>query len=192
MDGSVLSSHNGGYIEELYQAWKTDHASVGAPWSEIFQEQESARRLVESVGDGRGAAMVSSDLVYKQSRVDSLIWGYRDVGYLYARLNPLAAGQGEQMNYYAQPAHTYEQLTLEEYGLKESDLSLEFSAGRALQPSRMELSEIIRALRQTYCRYGGGGVPSHPEQAHPAVADSADGIRAQPARLFPAGQGGNP
>ncbi len=151
MDGSLLSTANLQYIEELYETWKTDKDSVDASWAELFRDQESARRLVESVSTAGGDGLVSSDLVYKQSRVDSLVWGYRDVGYLYARLNPLSPAEGEQRNYYAQPAHTYEQLTLEEYGLSESDLETEFSAGRALQPSRMKLSEIVKALRETYC-----------------------------------------
>ena len=88
---------------------------------------------------------------YKQSRVDSLLWAYRDVGYLYAHLNPLAPAEGEQKNYYTEPAHTYEQLTLAEFGLSDADLETEFWAGSVLSASKMKLSEIIRALRETYC-----------------------------------------
>ena len=58
-------------------------------------------------------------MVYAQSRVDSLVWAYRDVGYLYAHLNPLAPAAGEQENYYTEPAHAYEQLTPAEFGLSE-------------------------------------------------------------------------
>jgi 2-oxoglutarate dehydrogenase E1 component len=151
MNGTILSASNLAYIESLYKTWQADRLSVDGKWDELFREQESARRLEESATGPGEETLVSSDMVYKQGRVSSLIWGYRDVGYLYARLNPLAPADGEQRNYYSQPTHTYEQLTLEEYGLSESDLETEFSAGRAFKPARMKLSRIIAALRETYC-----------------------------------------
>jgi 2-oxoglutarate dehydrogenase E1 component len=148
--GSPLSAVNLPLLEELHEAWERDPHSVDGAWDEVFSEEQSASVLKESVVGAAGAQMVSSDMVYKQSRVDSLIWAYRDVGYLYARINPLAPTEEEQKNYYAEPAH-FEQLTLAEFGLSEEDLDREFSAGRALSPSRMKLSEIIRALKETYC-----------------------------------------
>jgi 2-oxoglutarate dehydrogenase E1 component len=150
-DGSALSAANLPWLEELHEAWKHDAHSVDDAWDEVFTEEESASTLKESVAGAPTAQMVSSDMVYKQSRVDSLIWAYRDVGYLYAHINPLAPAEGEQKNYYTDPAHSFEQLTLGEFGLSEEDLEREFSAGRALSPSRMKLSEIIRSLRETYC-----------------------------------------
>ena len=150
-DGTVLSAANLAWLEDLQADWERDAHSVDPRWDEIFRDQAGTGALQESMEAGRLAHLVSSDLVYKQSRVDSLIWGYRDVGYLYAHLNPLTPGEGEQKNYYTESVHTYEQLTLAEFGLTGEDLDAEFSAGRALSPSRMKLSEIIRALRETYC-----------------------------------------
>ncbi|MGA2478010.1 MAG: 2-oxoglutarate dehydrogenase E1 component [Spirochaetia bacterium] len=150
-DGSALSAANLPWLEELHEAWEQDAHSVDGAWDEVFSEEESAETLKESVAGAPTAQMVSSDMVYKQSRVDSLIWAYRDVGYLYAHINPLAPAEGELKNYYTEPLHAFEQLTLGEFGLTEEDLEREFSAGRALSPSRMKLSEIIRALRETYC-----------------------------------------
>jgi 2-oxoglutarate dehydrogenase E1 component len=150
-DGQALSAINRPWLEELHEAWLRDARSVDDKWGELFQEEESTEVLQESIAGPKAPAMVPSDTVYKQSRVDSLIWSYRDVGYLYAHLNPLAPAEGEQKNYYTEPAHTYEQLTLSEFGLTEEDLEREFSAGRVLMPSRMRLADIIAALRQTYC-----------------------------------------
>ena len=150
-DGSALTAANLPWLEDLHEAWKREPGSVGDQWDEVFREEESTERVKESIEGAGRPRMVSSDVVYKQSRVDSLIWGYRDVGYLYAHLNPLAPAEGEVKNYYAEPAHTYEQLTLQEFGLSEEDLDKEFSAGRVMSPSRMKLSDIIRALRKTYC-----------------------------------------
>ena len=150
-DGSALSAVNLPWLEDLHEAWERDSHSVDNRWDEVFREEESAQVLLQSIEGNGVPPLVSSDMVYKQSRVDSLIWSYRDVGYLYAHLNPLAPAEGEQQNYYTEPAHNYEQLTLAEFGLTEEDLDKEFSAGRVMTPSRMKLSEIIRALRQTYC-----------------------------------------
>ncbi|HUI71499.1 MAG TPA: 2-oxoglutarate dehydrogenase E1 component [Spirochaetia bacterium] len=151
-DLSVLSSVDIPWIEELHQKWQADPKSVGPQWNEFFQNQESnhialKRRGAAATGEGP----VPTDMAFKQSRVDSLLWGYRDVGYLYAHLNPLAPAEGEQRNYYAEPAHTYEQLTLSEFGLSESDLPSEFWAGSVFSRSKMRLAEIINALRETYC-----------------------------------------
>jgi 2-oxoglutarate dehydrogenase E1 component len=149
--GTPLTAANLAWLEELHEAWEQDAGSVDASWDEIFRDQAGTAALQEAMEAGTLSRLVSSDMVYKQSRVDSLIWGYRDVGYLYAHLNPLTPGEGEQKNYYTEAVHSYEQLTLAEFGLSEADLDTEFSAGRGLAPSRMKLSEIVRALRQTYC-----------------------------------------
>ncbi|HET6486523.1 MAG TPA: 2-oxoglutarate dehydrogenase E1 component, partial [Spirochaetia bacterium] len=148
-NGSPLSVINLSWLEELHREWRADPGSVDGAWDTLFRDTESNRLLEDSVNGP--TSLVSSDQVYKQSRVDSLIWSYRDVGYLYAHLNPLAPAEGEQRNYYAEPEHTYEQLTLAEYDLSEQDLDSEYSAGRAFLPSRMKLSELIKALQQTYC-----------------------------------------
>ena len=144
-DSSILSSVDVPWIEELHERWLADPSSVEPQWNEFFQDQESSHIALKR----RGGAVASegalpTDMAFKQSRVDSLLWGYRDVGYLYAHLNPLAPAEGEQKNYYAEPAHTYEQLTLTEFGLSESDLQSEFWAGSVFSRSKMKLADIIR------------------------------------------------
>lgn len=119
-------------------------------WAHYFLQQES----------DTGPAPVSpvtppshaQDMAYKQSRVDSLLWAYRDIGYLYAQLNPLGGDYGPDHTYIHSEEHSrYEQLTLENFGLEPSDLDDEFSAGRGLEPSRAPLRDIIKGFRQTYC-----------------------------------------
>ena len=151
-DTSVLSSVEIPWIEELHERWRADPTSVEPQWNDFFQNQESNHiALKRRGGAAPGEVPVPTDIAFKQSRVDSLLWAYRDVGYLYAHLNPLAPAEGEQKNYYAEPAHTYEQLTLSEFGLSESDLLEEFWAGSVLSRSKMKLADIIQALRETYC-----------------------------------------
>ena len=53
----------------------------------------------------------------KQSRVDSLLWAYRDVGYFYAYLNPLRPKHEPSRNYlYPRAKGAYEQLSIEAFG----------------------------------------------------------------------------
>jgi 2-oxoglutarate dehydrogenase E1 component len=80
-----------------------------------------------------------------------MINGFREVGYIYAHLNPLAPEEGEESNFYTEPTHTYAQLTLAEFGLGPEDLDTEFSTGGTLSAGPMKLSEILQALKDTYC-----------------------------------------
>ncbi|MBN1361095.1 MAG: 2-oxoglutarate dehydrogenase E1 component [Sedimentisphaerales bacterium] len=133
------------YIEDLYLAWQRDPAAVGRAWDAHFRGAGSP--------DGHPAqAPPSQTMAYKQSRVDSLLWAYRDVGYLYARLNPLGGDYGPGHHYLRRPeARVFETLTLEEFGLDQEDLDTVFSAGRAMRPSQAPLREIVKAFRETYC-----------------------------------------
>ncbi len=89
---------------------------------------------------------------YKQGKVESLIWAYRDVGYLYARLNPLVGYYSADLLYMnEQDQGIYETLTLREFGLDEGDLDTVFSSVRVLQPPLAPLRDIIQSLRETYC-----------------------------------------
>ncbi len=91
-------------------------------------------------------------MAYRQSRVDSLLWAYRDIGYLYAKLNPLGGDYGPEHDYLRHKDEgVYEKLTLEEFGISEGDLDTVFSAGRAMKPPRAPLREILKAFQETYC-----------------------------------------
>jgi 2-oxoglutarate dehydrogenase E1 component len=95
------------------------------------------------------------DFAYKQSRVDSLLWAYRDVGYLYADLNPLGESYSEKFTSLSQvKEQSYHRLTLEEFGLSEADLDTEFVVGGGKR-LRMSLRGIIEKFRTTYCGYIG-------------------------------------
>jgi 2-oxoglutarate dehydrogenase E1 component len=86
-----------------------------------------------------------------QARVESLLLAYREVGYFYARLNPLLPDREPGANYlYPRARGAYERLSLEAFGLSVADLDREFSAGWLL-PAKAPLREILRALDQTYC-----------------------------------------
>ncbi|MCP4454778.1 MAG: 2-oxoglutarate dehydrogenase E1 component, partial [Planctomycetes bacterium] len=83
---------------------------------------------------------------------DSMLWAYRDIGYLYAQLNPLGGDYGPDHTYIHSEEHArYEELTLEHFGLEARDMDTVFSAGRSLEPNRAPLRDIVKGFRQTYC-----------------------------------------
>jgi 2-oxoglutarate dehydrogenase E1 component len=152
-NGSPITAVNRPWIEDLYESWSRDPGSIGHPWDEVFREEESAPPLEWRPAPRTGGACAEEEFAYKQNRVDGLIAGYREVGYIYAHLNPLAPPKGGEVNFYTEPTHTYAQLTLEEFGLSKDDLVIEFSTGGALSSKPMKLSEIVAALQETYCSH---------------------------------------
>jgi 2-oxoglutarate dehydrogenase E1 component len=156
----VIFEDNLGYLEALYRAWQEDSAALDPSWQAWLAAVELGEVPIPAVDrpvapGGRPAAAAvpaSSEQVHKQTRVDSLLWAYRDVGYFYARLNPLLPDREPSQNYlYPRARGAYEQLSIEAFGLSEEDLSREFSAGRYMPPSRAPLSEILKVFGQTYC-----------------------------------------
>lgn len=137
------------YIESLYLQWQADPSSVGEFWDAYFRDARSTAAVLEPSAAPNPATLKS----YKQGRVDSLLWAYRDVGYIHAKLNPLGGDFGPAHSYLAgDSAERYEDLTLNEFGLSDADLDTEFSAGRVMQPAKAPLRDIIAAFRETYCR----------------------------------------
>jgi 2-oxoglutarate dehydrogenase E1 component len=136
------------YIENLYRQWKKNPSSVDASWSAYFNEAMSTEKILPR----QTSPVRRDDMAYRQSRVDSLLWAYRDVGYLYAHLNPLGGDFGPEHNYLRHKVEdVYEKLTLEEFHIPAEDLDTVFSAGRYMKPSPAPLREIIKAFEETYC-----------------------------------------
>ncbi|MFO8064229.1 MAG: 2-oxoglutarate dehydrogenase E1 component [Spirochaetia bacterium] len=97
--------------------------------------------------------------VYRQSRVDSLIWAYRDVGYIYADLNPLEQYTTPELKYmYITMEGNYESLTLDAFGLSEDDLDEEVFTGGYFEPKRAPLRRLLDMLRETYCAHLGAEI----------------------------------
>lgn len=142
-------SENTKYIEELFEAWESGSRSVDPAWNDYFAKLAKPGRRTKPVTKSKAAI---GEKAYKQSRVDSLLWAYRDVGYRHATLNPLGEGRSPDHSYLDHEVEeTYEQLTLEEFGLSPAELGTLFSAGRAMKPRTAPLREIINAFRETYC-----------------------------------------
>jgi 2-oxoglutarate dehydrogenase E1 component len=140
---------NIGYIEELYNLWQSDPAQVDGTWRAFFEEPLAPTAKTENPPADQARDQSYQRL--KQSRVDRLLWAYRDVGYLYSRLNPLGDFSPDHSYLPYQDHGEYERLTLEEFGIPAEDLDLEFFAGRFMRPQTAPLRTIIEAFRATYC-----------------------------------------
>jgi 2-oxoglutarate dehydrogenase E1 component len=148
-DRISFDSSNSDLLEELFTEWQKDPKTVSPDWDRYFSKLQAET--------ASPAGNVPSDGVhYKQGRVNSLMWAYRDVGYLYARLNPLEGYMPRDLMYVFKTIQgNYESLSLKEFGLGENDLETEFSAGRYLDPPKDRLKGIITSLQETYCSYIG-------------------------------------
>jgi 2-oxoglutarate dehydrogenase E1 component len=131
--GSVASRPNLEVIEDAYQRWRRDPASVDESWRWFFEGFELAAARPD-----RGAA---PDAARWQTGVVRLIYAYRELGHFLAHLDPLN-----------DPRPGYPLLELSEFGLTPADLDRTVDASPFLGFPRGTLRDLLAALRETYCR----------------------------------------
>jgi 2-oxoglutarate dehydrogenase E1 component len=132
----LAASWNAEYIEEQYKRWKADPTSVSSDWRFFFEGFELA-----ASGAAEAAEGFDEQQLLRQSRVESLIYRYRDLGHLLACLDPLAACPSE-----------HPLLALDAFKLTPQDLDRKFFTRRFTASGRAPLKEIIQALKETYCQ----------------------------------------
>jgi 2-oxoglutarate dehydrogenase E1 component len=130
---------NAEFIDEQYQRWKVDPNSVSSDWRFFFTGFELA-----SAREQAAVVVCDEEQVRRQSRVESLVHRYRDLGHLLACLDPLVACPTD-----------HPLLNLRAFNLAEDDLDREFYTNLFPETGRATLREIIRALRETYCQSVG-------------------------------------
>jgi 2-oxoglutarate dehydrogenase E1 component len=154
---STLFGSNAPFIEEQYERYLADPATVAPDWRSYFDSLrggaadvahtpviESFVRLAKSrkaVG-----SLIDATSMRKQVLVLQLIGKFRTLGMFHADLDPLKRQE-----------HPYiADLDLATYGFTETDLDTEFDVGSLKAgPERMRLRDIVAALRETYCRTFG-------------------------------------
>ncbi|MDX3905285.1 MAG: 2-oxoglutarate dehydrogenase E1 component [Pigmentiphaga sp.] len=162
---SYLFGGNAPYVEELYEAYLDNPGSVPDNWRNYFDQlqhtpavdgQESTRDqahapVIESFAQrARANAFLprtaESDLsvASKQVHVQSIIAAYRFLGARWADLDPLQR----------QERPSIPELEPGFYGLTEADMDKVYSATNTYftTAEHMTLREIVKALRDTYCR----------------------------------------
>src|ERR1700719_3865875 len=139
MRTSIAARANLELIDQNYQRWQQDPASVDPSWAAFFEGFELGnlpqRKGAPAVAAPR-ATVRESPL---QTRIDGLGYAYRTLGHTIARGNPLAEKRPENP-----------QLSLRELGFSEKDLDLRVSSKFFLDNEEMTLREMIARLQKIY------------------------------------------
>jgi 2-oxoglutarate dehydrogenase E1 component len=150
---STLFGGNAPFIEEQYENYLADPASVGADWRAYFDSLRGGAAdvahapVIESfirLGKSRkvAGAMMDASTMHKQVLVLQMIGKFRTLGMFQANLDPL---QRQEQRYIPD-------LDLKTYGFTPADMDTEFDVGSfKAGASRMRLSELVAALKETYC-----------------------------------------
>ena len=167
---SYLFGGNAPYVEELYEEYLDNPGAVPENWRNYFDQlqhqpatdgkehtrDQAHAPIVQSFADrARQNAFVvqahapdqSLNVASKQVSVQSLIAAYRSLGSRWADLDPLKR----------QERPTISELDPAFYGLTEADLDQVYSATNTYftKASTMTLRDILKSLRDTYCRSVG-------------------------------------
>jgi 2-oxoglutarate dehydrogenase E1 component len=155
LSNSYLFGGNAPYVEELYEKYLEDAASVPEEWRGYFDKLQllpggaakdmAHAPIVESfvlqAKTGTKRAAPPAGLDRKQVSVIQLVAEYRFRGCLLADLDPLKRQQKPHIPE-LEPAY---------YDLTEADMDTVFNTGSLIGPEQATLREIIRALQETYC-----------------------------------------
>lgn len=134
---TVANRWNLELIEENYQRWRNDPASVDDTWRIFFEGFELGQS-----GGAPAAGPVDQDAARMQAAVTRLIDAYREIGHYLADLDPLKLSPRRE---------SHEMLDLATFGLSEADLDREFFNPLS-DPPYCTLRQLIAILRETYCR----------------------------------------
>jgi len=152
---SHLFGANAPFVEELYEHYLRDPASVAPEWRAQFdawQAQGGGRDVAHTPviaafaeaarrGPAATPAAVAAD-DEKQMKVLMFIRAHRTTGSRYSNLDPL-----KRMDHVPVP-----ELELETYGLGEADLDTVFSMGSfGNKREKRRLRDIVAIVRKTYC-----------------------------------------
>jgi len=148
------------FLDAQYRQWQKDPNSVGADWRTFFQGFELGYERAPEPAKADGSATATSAPAPTaatpapapttagprgaQSKVDSLIYAYRNLGHLAADLDPLGTDRPFP-----------EQLTLESFDLTDADLASSFDPGSLPLPNPSPLADIVNLLEETYCGHIG-------------------------------------
>jgi 2-oxoglutarate dehydrogenase E1 component len=134
MRTSIAARANLELIDQNYQRWQEDPASVDPSWSAFFEGFE-----LGNLPQRNGAAVAVTRESPLQTRIDGLVYAYRTLGHTIARVNPLAEKRPEN------PL-----LSLRELGFSEKDLDLRVSSKFFANNEEMTLREMIARMQKIY------------------------------------------
>ena len=117
-------------VDNEYQRWRQDPASVAEPWRLFFEGFElGLRREPTPTGTSQ------------QNNLNHFINSYRRLGHFLSHLDPLS-----------KPPQNIPQLELSQFGFTDADLDKQFDTSYFLGMKSGTLRQLIAALRETYTR----------------------------------------
>jgi 2-oxoglutarate dehydrogenase E1 component len=131
---SYISQADVGYLDQLYQNYKKDSASVDATWQKFFEGYEFSQQRF-----GDNGAVTADGPSIKETQVRNLIFAYRSFGHLKAKTNPVRERRNHNVH-----------LDLKFVGLSDSDLDTEFDVGAEIGLGRTTLKKIVEKLQAVY------------------------------------------
>ncbi|CAM2921063.1 2-oxoglutarate dehydrogenase E1 component [Legionella worsleiensis] len=150
---SFLSGGSMAYVDSLYEDYLADPDSVSADWQAVFSalpktngadkdvSHKAIREYFLENADKKVTHVVQS-ADSQQYQVANLINDFRALGHLAADLDPL--GMAERVH--------VSRLELAYHHLADADKNRSFFAGTSFNGPEMQLSELYKALKDTYCR----------------------------------------
>ena len=161
-DNSYLFGGNAPYVEELYESYLRDPASVEAHWRTYFDNVKqvpavdgSSRTdiahapIVASFAERAKQGPIrtisdsaDSELGRKRVAVQQLIAAYRNVGNRWANIDPLKRTERQDIP----------ELDPAFYGFTDGDMDIVFNTSNTFfGKNEMSLRDLLQALRETYC-----------------------------------------
>ena len=161
-DNSYLFGGNAPYVEELYESYLHDPASVADHWRDYF---DNVKQVPAVDGSSRtdiahGPIVASfaerakqgpirtisdsadSEMGRKRVAVQQLIAAYRNVGNRWANIDPLKRTERQDIP----------ELDPAFYGFTDGDMDIVFNTSNTFfGKSEMTLRDLLQALRETYC-----------------------------------------
>lgn len=161
---SYLFGSNAPYVEDLYERYLEDPASIDEKWRQFFDRLQQtpasdgrvetpdvphapiieafAQRSMQPRGGSCPVSEGDLEIARKQVAVQSIIGAYRFLGARWANLDPLHRRERPKIP----------ELEPSFYGLSDADMDTVFSAANTyFGADKMTLRDLIAALRQTYC-----------------------------------------
>jgi len=133
---SYFQGSNAGYIDQVFEEYRTDPYSVEESWRTFFEGLELGSSMGEKKASSAG--LVASPKLNKEAKVAEVINFYRSRGRFLAKLDPLGIKVPQ------------ERFELKNFGLDESDLGESFTAGTLIGLGEATLQKIINHLEATY------------------------------------------
>ncbi len=145
---SFATRFNADLLDQNYERWRKDPASVDGTWAAFFEGFElGSVALKNGAPAGNGAVSTTSPTETSgsadaplQTRVDGMVYAYRTLGHTIAMLDPLADERPQN------PL-----LSLRELGFDEKDLELTVGSKFFLGGQRMKLRAMIAELVRIFC-----------------------------------------